>query len=166
MIVERKFYTATEAARLLDLNEKTVRRRIARGEIPAEKGALETGAEAWQIPADWLHSQLPNPTGQETGQQPDIAGQLPDTPEYADGQPTGQNRTGPTGAPVGNQFNPPDTPADTTGQETGQIPDIPADMTGIVLYDDSRERVEELARRVANLEGMAAQKSLFAGRRS
>lgn len=56
MADERRLWTVAEAAKHLDVHEETVRRRIARGDIPAFKTG--TGRGEWQIDADALERQI------------------------------------------------------------------------------------------------------------
>jgi len=50
----QEFYTALEAAPIVGVSEKTIRKRIRAGEIPAEKIRLKSGQESWQIPVAWV----------------------------------------------------------------------------------------------------------------
>ena len=51
-LAERLFVTPAEAARLLGMDPRTVRRAIAEGQIPGFKVGT-----SWKIPTAWLRSQ-------------------------------------------------------------------------------------------------------------
>jgi excisionase family DNA binding protein len=46
--------TIAEAMPLLNLSDRTIRKRIAQGTIPAEKDSQEHGGAQWKIPRSWL----------------------------------------------------------------------------------------------------------------
>lgn len=112
-----EFYNATEAARILDVSEKTVTRRIKSGVIPATKKLNENRVEEWQIPAEYVAAHKPDKKPDIAGWSPDVAGyNKPDTTR----QPMGfESESQPDG--VGD--NQPDTPGQQPNTATGRAPD-------------------------------------------
>lgn len=115
---DENFLTTSQVARRLGVNEKTVRRRCERGEIPAVKGMLSTGSEGWRISPDWLGEITPDTLPDTPDNKPDAPALKPDTtPDTLQTTPDTPDSQGETTLIRASDSMPdmPDTMPDTSG---------------------------------------------------
>ncbi len=53
----QEWFSVAECCGLLKRSDRTIRKRIAAGQIPAEKHALPGGGVEWRVPAAWVESE-------------------------------------------------------------------------------------------------------------
>lgn len=115
-----EFYNATDAARLLQITERTVRKRIKAGEIPAEKRANERNVLEWQISAEWLHRNAPEVSQQSANDAGNTAPEGSQESDYATGTPTPEQ--------AGNAPEAPPVASETGHRNDDSTDDIPPEQ--------------------------------------